>query len=255
MLHPDAASGGFNVEAFGRLAELEPASFWFRSRNRLLVDTVAAIRPQPQSLLELGCGTGFVLSALSVALQDCRVTGAELFPEGLALARERLPATPLLQLDARRLPFEDHFDVIGAFDVLEHIDEDEATLERIHRALCPGGRVVLTVPQHGWLWSAADEFAHHERRYTRRELEGKLARAGFTVERITSFVTILLPLMALSRLHERGRSGDYEPSREFRATERVGHVLEASLRFERALIRRGVTLPFGGSLLAVGRIG
>lgn len=254
MLHPDATSGGFDVEAFGRLAQLEPASFWFRSRNRLLVDTVTAIRPRPQSVLELGCGTGFVLSALSVALPGCRVTGAELFSEGLAVARARLPAIPLLQLDARRLPFEDHFDVIGAFDVLEHIDQDETTLARIHRALRPGGRVVLTVPQHRWLWSAADEFAHHERRYTRRELKGKLARAGFTVERITSFVTLLLPLMALSRLHERTRSRDYEPSREFTATERVGDVLEALLGFERALIRRGATLPFGGSLLAVGRI-
>ena len=206
-----------------------------------------------RSFLEIGCGNGFVLQAIGEQFPRMAIAGAELHPEGLVYARRRLPGVPLLQLDARRMPFREEFDAIGAFDVIEHIDDDHAAVTSMHAALTPGGTLLVTVPQHPWLWSNADEAAHHERRYTRRGLTATLEQAGFEVLLTTSFVTTLLPLMAASRVLERRRSGPYDEMKEHRAAERAGTLLERPLMAERALIRRGVRLPAGGSLLAVAR--
>jgi SAM-dependent methyltransferase len=252
MLAPDIADG-IDPDSFDLLAEAEDTSFWFRQRNALIVDTIQRYAPRASSFLEIGCGNGFVLAAVRDAFPALAVAGAELHPEGLAHARRRLPDVPLLQLDARRLPFADEWDVIGAFDVLEHIDDDAAALDSIHAALAPTGILLITVPQHPWLWSAVDEAAQHQRRYTRDLLRERLARAGFEILTTTSFVTTLLPLMVASRLLERVRSAPYDEMREHRASQSVGGLLERPLMLERAAIRRGLRLPAGGSLVAVAR--
>ena len=79
-------------------------------------------------------------------------------------------------MDARRIPFEREFDVVGAFDVLEHIVEDEDVLGQMFKATRPGGGLLVTVPQHPFLWSASDEHAMHQRRYSRAELRRKVER-------------------------------------------------------------------------------
>lgn len=254
MLAP-GVSDGFDPRLFDLLAVVEERSFWFRQRNALIVETLGRFAPRASSFLEIGCGNGYVLEAVRDAFPALGLVGAELHPEGLAHARRRLPAVPLLQLDARRLPFREEFDVIGAFDVLEHIDEDGTALASVRDALTEGGKCLLTVPQHPWLWSAADDAASHQRRYSRRSLRRRLEGAGFEIELITSFVTTLLPLMAASRLGERIRSRPYDEMRELRSSERLGPILEPPLMLERSLIRRGVSLPAGGSLLAVARRG
>jgi SAM-dependent methyltransferase len=242
----------YDVGLYEALAEAEPHSFWFRARNRLIVSTLRRHFPDARSLLELGCGTGFVLEALHAAFPALRLVGSELYEEGLAVARRRLPDVELVQLDARELPYRDEFDVVGAFDVLEHVDEDEAVLAEAHRAVRPGGGVVLLVPQHPRLWSAMDDVAHHVRRYTRRELVAKAVGAGFDVERVTSFVSSLLPAMAASRAARRLLRRPYDPVAELRPGALNG-VFERILDGERRLIERGVSLPAGGSLLLVGR--
>src|SRR5207244_1562327 len=118
---------------------------------------LAAHFPHARSYLEVGCGTGYVLRAVRDAFPGLRVEGSELFEEGLAIARRRLPEVPLHRLDARHSPFRDAFDVLGSFDVLEHIEEDETALEQLRATVRPGGGVLLTVPQHPWLWGPADE--------------------------------------------------------------------------------------------------
>jgi hypothetical protein len=134
---------------------------------------------------------------------------------------------------------------------LEHIDEDEDVLAEMHTAVKPGGGIVLTVPQHPWLWSAADDYAEHKRRYQRRELLHKVSRAGFVVRRITSFVSLLLPGMAAVRLREQLSKRPYDPSREHDAARRASRPLEGIVNFERSLIERGINLPGGGSLLLI----
>jgi SAM-dependent methyltransferase len=244
---------GFDRELFEPLAGVEERSFWFRARNRLIVSAVRRHFPAAESFLEIGCGSGIVLSALHEVRPDLRLVGVELYKEGLSIARRRLPDAELLELDARELPFEDEFDVVGAFDVIEHIDEDELVLARMLRAARTGGGVLLLVPQHPWLWSEHDEVMEHRRRYTRRELVDKAERAGIRVVEVTSFVSSLLPAMAGSRMLDRVRKRT-DPIARLEGGP-LNRVLERVLDGERRLIERGVSLPFGGSLMLVGRKG
>jgi SAM-dependent methyltransferase len=251
-LAANAARGGALADdAFERLAAAEQHSFWFRGRNRLLLWALDAHFPNARSMLEVGCGNGYVLSAIAHAHPRMSVAGSDLSDAGLRHARARMPQATLVRADARELPFEDEFDVVGAFDVLEHIAEDGAALAAMHRALRPGGGLIVTVPQHRWLWSETDRYSGHERRYSRRELAGKLAAAGFRVRRMTSFVTLLLPLMAASRAWQAVSPRPYDPGRELAVPGRVDAWLERALRIEVAAIARGARLPAGGSLLAV----
>lgn len=244
---------GFSPTSFAVLEAIENGSFWFRARNRLVVWALAAHFPEARTYLEVGCGTGFVLRAVRDAFPQLHVEGSELFEEGLAVARRRLPGVPLHQLDARDLPFRASFDIVGSYDVLEHIDEDDAVLAQLRAALRPGGGLLVTVPQHRWLWGPADEAGHHRRRYTRAELTGKVRRAGFEVVRVTSFVSLPLPAMAASRLRDRVSRQAYDPAREHRAPRWLDRSLERAMDVERALIRSGASLPAGGSLLLVAR--
>jgi len=254
-LAPDLAaqSEGFDPALFAELAKLEERNFWFRARNRLIVWALQRYAPAFTDFLEVGCGTGYVLQGVAEAFPGARFCGSEAQTEGLQFAAARVPRAGFLQMDARRMPFEKEFDAIGAFDVIEHIAEDETVLAQMHRALRPGGSLLLTVPQHPFLWSEYDVRAHHVRRYTGGELRQKLARAGYEIVKMTSFVSVLLPLMMLSRLTRRTDAADYDPLAELRIGAVTNALLERALDAERLLIRAGIALPFGGSLLAVAR--
>jgi SAM-dependent methyltransferase len=242
-------------EAFARLAQLEADNFWFRSRNRIITRAFRKylrVPPRPR-VLEIGCGTGFVLSALH-AQNRFELVGAEQHLQGLAFARQRLPDVEFVQLNARQLPYRCEYHAVGAFDVIEHIEEDEQVMASVHAALLPGGLFIVTVPQHAWLWSPADDHARHKRRYSRKELTSKLERNGFRLRYCSSFVSTLLPLMCVSRLRRRKRAGtpmaagDYD---ELALPRVVDTAMEAMMRVDELLIAAGVSLPAGGSLLAV----
>jgi len=241
----------FPEASFEGLARVEAGSFWFRSRNAIVQWALRKYFPSFDSLLEVGCGTGFVLSGIAKAFPHARICGSEIHTAGLSFAAKRLPEAELLQMDARRLPYEAEFDVVAAFDVIEHIVEDELVLQNFHRAIKPGGICLLTVPQHQWLWSPTDDAACHKRRYSAEELHRKVTAAGFRIVRSTSFVTLLLPLMAATRWRARrtGRAGGSEAMLLNPTLERV---LEAIMRVELQLIKWGLNLPAGGSRLLVG---
>ena len=242
---------GFDPALFSELAALEARNFWFRARNRLILWALQRHAPGFSDFLEVGCGTGYVLQGIAAAFPQARLVASEAETVGLRFAAERVPRAEFLQLDARRMPFSGEFDAIGAFDVIEHITEDETVLAQMRRALKPGGHLLLTVPQHPFLWSEYDVRAHHVRRYTRPELRQKLERAGYRVVKMTSFVSLLLPLMMLSRMTKTAKAADYDPLAELRIGSVTNAVLERVLDAERLLIRAGLSLPAGGSLLAV----
>jgi SAM-dependent methyltransferase len=248
---PQELLAGFPPESFDHLPEQEARSFWFRSRNQLIEWALREYFPDARSFFELGCGTGVVLQALRSRRPELALAGGEPFEAGLEVARARVPDASLYQLDGRRLPFEDEFDVVGAFDVLEHIDEDEAVLRQLRRAVKPGGGLLVSVPQHPWLWSPLDDYSHHCRRYTARDLVGRVEHAGFQVLRKTSFVSLLLPAVALSRWRGRGRGQECDPAAEFRLPTAVERAFGAAMTAERRLIGRGVSFPAGSSLLLV----
>ncbi len=254
---PDLAleNQGFREEYFGALAELEASNFWFRARNDLIVWALRTYFPDRRSFLEIGCGTGFVLAGIHAADPSIELSGSEIFSAGLAFAAARVPMAHFSQMDARHIPFRDEFDVIGAFDVLEHIEDDESVIAEVGRALRAGGGFLVTVPQHPSLWSQQDVHAHHVRRYTALELRRKIEAAGFDVMRMTSFVSLLLPMLIAARLRARGPRADdgFDAIDELRQPRAVNIALGAFMTIERSLIRRGLSFPAGGSLLMVAR--
>jgi len=252
---PELAPGadGYDPAHFAELARLEAGNFWFRARNRLIQWALRRYFPGALRLLEVGCGTGYVLAGIAADRPGLELTGSEAATAGLAFAARRVPGARLLQMDARRIPFSGEFDVAGAFDVIEHIEDDVGVLQALAVGLRPRGGLLLTVPQHPSLWSEFDARAGHVRRYRARELRDKVARSGFEIVRMTSFVTLLLPLMYASRLAQRAPGPGYDPLADLRLARPLNWVLEQLLGLERVGVRAGIDLPAGGSLLLVAR--
>lgn len=242
---------GFKADYFKNLFRVEASNFWFRSRNKLLIWAIKKYFPSVKSFLEIGCGTGFVLSAIEKEFPQINLYGSEIYSEGLSFASSRVSKTKLMQMDAKEIPYKDEFEMIGAFDTLEHIREDEIVLKQIYKALKPGGGIMLTVPQHAFLWSLYDEHGHHVRRYSAGELKLKVENAGFKVKKTISFVSILFPFLIISRLKKRKSCLEYDVMSEFKVSGVVNFILERILDFERFLIKLGMNLPFGGSLLLI----
>lgn len=253
LSHADYPSEGFDVTA-----AVEARSFWCRSRIRIVRGIIAAYadRSRPLDMLDIGCGIGGMVGGLQ-SLGGLNLTGSEIYLSGLKYARSRLPGASFIQLDATKIPFTGAFDIVGAFDVLEHIEQDETVIASVRDALRPGGLFLITVPQYPWMWSHLDDIVHHKRRYTRGELRRKLRAAGFEVLRTTSFVSLLFPPMVLSRLLSRARARQADTTKEFESEVNLPGPLNAAfdlmMRVDEALIAMGLSLPMGGSLLAVAR--
>jgi SAM-dependent methyltransferase len=249
----DIASG-FDPNLFAKLVEIEPIHFWFVARNELIVGLANRFFPNAKRYLEIGCGNGTVLQALTASRHWERVSGSDLHPTSLKHARARLPqAVELVQMDARAIPAVNAFDLTGAFDIIEHVPEDEAVLRSLHRATVKGGGTIIAVPQHPSLWSRADEIGYHQRRYRLGEMEAKLRRNGFDILFSSSFTAVLLPLMALNRLKARFTSSDADVEREMALGNATNAALKAILRTEVRLTLAGVRWPIGGSRVLVAR--
>ena len=245
---------GFDPVSFDALARVEATHFWFVPRNELIVGLANRFFPNARRYLEVGCGNGAVLRALAQSRRWERIVGTDLHPTGLAHARARLPLeVELVQMDATTIPTIGAFDLTGAFDIVEHVADDEAVLRGLRQATAKGGGTIIAVPQHPWLWSRADEIGHHQRRYRRGELETKLQRNGFEILFSSSFTAVLFPLMAASRLKARFAQGDRDIEREFKLRPSVNAVLTTILRAEVRLTLAGLRWPAGGSRLVVAR--
>jgi len=241
MSHP------FPEASFSYLAENEERHWWFRSRNEIILWALRTKARMNGAYLEVGCGSGFVLSCISRSFPSVRLYATEYYESALVYAKSRVPSCSYRQLDAAVMKDIDAYECIGCFDVLEHIERDTKVLSNFHRALRTGGYLLLTVPQHPWLWSAADSYAHHVRRYTASELRRKVKHSGFEICYCTSFVFLLLPLMTLQRLLMRNKT--YEPDDEFNISSILNFGLYLVMQFEQALLCLGLRFPAGGSLL------
>lgn len=245
---------GYRSEWIDALAAIEAHSFWFGARAELIAWALSRYFPGFLSLLDIGCGTGFVLSTIRDAFPAPRLAGGEILAEGLRVASTRLASAEFFRVDASAIPFRAEFDVVTAFDVVEHIVDDDAVIAAAVRAARPGGGLVFTAPQHPALWSEQDRASGHVRRYRAGALRRRLKSHGLTIVRETSFVSILLPLLFASRRLTRGNRhpDDHDPLEALQPG-RFDPLLRAVMDGERALIRRGFSFPIGGSVLVVAR--
>ena len=224
---------------------------WFRHRLKLILKAFSVHVGKNEDVLEVGAGTGHTARALREEGYASLSVG-ELHRNGLLYAKQ-YGFEKLYQFDLRSPPFRDHFDVVALFDVLEHINEDELAVRNILGMLRPGGRIVLTVPAHGWLWSRIDELSSHYRRYDRKGLMSLLASAGFEVLECRYFFTALVPgLLVRSLLLRNVTRGFVESGCGLKMSKLGKAVLELASGPGDALLSplRNVT---GGSLLAVAR--
>ncbi len=254
---------GYNPDDFQRVFDVEDRHFWFLARNRVLARALATMPvqiPSPRLVLEVGCGTGNTLRVLRAAFPSATVVGVDLFADALAFARRRNVAS-LVQARVEQLPFRAEFDVIGLFDVLEHVQDDGAALDGLRRLLRPGGTLLVTVPAGRALWSRFDDESHHVRRYEPMELGDKLGASGFGPSYVTYFMTGLYPVVWLGRRVQRwldrpargGTRSDSATARELRVIPGLNGSLLRLLAPEAAWIANRRRLPFGTSLLAIAR--
>jgi SAM-dependent methyltransferase len=235
------------------LYEVEQSHWWYVGRRRIIAGFVEQICRQVTDrrprILDVGCGTGANLLLLA---KYGEAEGVDVSEDALAFCRAR--GLDKVKLGAgEELPYEDGtFDLVTAFDVVEHMDDDLAGLREMRRVLHPGGRVLLFVPTFMFLWGLQDDISHHRRRYRLPELRRVLEQAGFEVERstyanITFFAPILLmrKLMRLTGIKTASENNINVPA--------LNGVLGSLLGAESTVLRY-INLPFGVSGLCVARV-
>lgn len=229
--------------------EIQKKHWWFVTKKRIVLDTIDSFlsKDDKNKVLDIGCGSGLMLNAL----EDVGETfGMDMSDDAINFSKEIFSGKVEKGVLPNQIPYEENFfDLITALDVIEHVDQDLESLIAIRSHLALNGKAVVTVPAYMFLWSSFDEMNDHKRRYTLTELNTKLVQAGFTVEKISYFNTLLFPIVFVVRmlnnvLKRDGASDVDMPSRP------LNFVLEKIFGIEKYLLKF-INLPFGVSILAV----
>jgi SAM-dependent methyltransferase len=233
---------------YREMAELDERHWWYRARRAVLAELIRreAVPPANARILEIGCGTGHNLGMLG---QFGRIDAIELDDESRAIAEARLGG-PVMNARLPELPgiADRHYDLIAALDVIEHIDDDTGALDAIAAKLKPGGKFVMTVPAHRWMWSAHDVVNHHKRRYSKRALRRLIQASPLRLDKLGYFNSLLFPLAVADRLATKLRGRDDAVVELPPAP--LNAALERVFAAERHLVGR-LPLPTGLSLFAV----
>lgn len=238
------------LAAYQSLRDSQDRHWWFVGRRRIVARLIKRFvrLPARARVLEAGCGYGGNLAMLG----ELGEVQAFEFDDD---ARAHATALSRRSVAYGRLPdaigFDhDRFDLIAMLDVLEHIDDDVASLCTLGDRLVPGGSLLLTVPAVPWLWSDHDVLHQHKRRYTRALLIERIHAAGFEVTAIGYFNTLLFPLALAQRLLARtwgGGQGNHSAP-----AEPLNTILTTIFSLE-ARVLGLVSFPIGLSLFAVAR--
>jgi SAM-dependent methyltransferase len=236
---------------YEQMAELDERHWWYRARREVLATLIRRLaQPPPDArILEIGCGTGHNLPMLA---QFGHVDALELDEEARQHATKRLGreimSAPLPELAGVS---DRAYDLIGAFDVIEHIDDDVAAIASIASKLKPGGTFVMTVPAHQWMWSAHDVVNHHKRRYSKAVLKRLIGRSPLRLEKAGYFNSLLFPAAVAERLSSKVRGKDDADLKL--PPPPLNTLLERVFAAERHLVGR-LPLPPGLSLYAIASV-
>jgi SAM-dependent methyltransferase len=233
---------------YQHMEEFDGKHWWYRARRRILA---ALIRrevhlPPNAVVLDVGCGSGHNLPMLG---EFGTVDAVELDDQARAIAARRLGRpvmnAPLPELDG--VP-DRHYDLIGAFDVIEHIQDDRGALESIAKKLKPGGTLLMTVPAHQWMWSSHDVLNHHKRRYSKGSLKRLIDGSPLKLRKVGYFNSLLFPVAVAQRMASKLRGN--EDADLALPPAPLNGALEAVFASERHLVGR-LPFPPGLSLFAV----
>ena len=232
-----------NLDEYSQMYEREDHYWWFVARREL---ALKLLRRCHGKILDVGCGTGALMSAL-----PAESFGVDFSPEALRHCAKRGLRRVTLA-DAENLPLlSESVSGVVTLDTLEHVADDRAAISEIHRVLAPGGHLVLNVPAFRWLWGPHDIALHHHRRYTKGEVLSLLESAGFHVDLLSYSVFFLFPLVVGVRLLDRLLQRDARVRLPEVGTA-MNRVLIWLMRIEGALLQK-IPLPVGSSVVAVAR--
>ncbi len=245
-----------NPEMYDAHDRLEDRHWWFEGRRRVIREVLQRhLLPRAnRRLLDVGCGTGGMFPMLS---EFGAVDGAEASPDALERARRKFPERRIESCDLPSTLPEGTWDVVTAFDVIEHLDQPVESLRTMRQRLPFDGQVVVTVPAFQFLWSQHDVVNHHRRRYSRMELVSQLSSAGLRVTFCSYYNTLLFPAVAAARIAEKllpsGLMKQSDSDLE-ETSAPINRVLTTLFGSERLAVGR-TQLPFGVSLIAVAQPG
>jgi SAM-dependent methyltransferase len=183
---------------YDRMRTLQENHWWFEGRRRILAGLIGDLGlPANAKVLEVGCGPGGNLAMLQ---RFGEVTALEPDEASRAYAAERNGVRVEGGLLPDGLPFAPaSFDLVCAFDVIEHVDDDAGSVVALGRLLKPGGYLATTVPGQPWMWSRHDELHHHKRRYRLGSYRRLFDAAGLRIVKASYFNTLLFPPIAAIR--------------------------------------------------------
>ncbi|MDX3899932.1 MAG: class I SAM-dependent methyltransferase [Sphingobium sp.] len=234
--------------AYASMSAQEGGHWWFVARRAIIDGLIAAHIPLPADarILEAGCGTGGNLALLA---RHGALDALEYDADARALATARGVGTVTAGALPDAIGFGDRrYDMIALLDVLEHVEEDRASLAALGARLAEGGRMLVTVPAAPWLWSDHDVLHHHKRRYTQAGLAGVARDAGLTVQASGYFNSLLFPLAVAQRVaHQLLRR---QASLDARPSPVVNAALQRIFAAERHMLRH-IRFPVGLSLYAI----
>lgn len=233
---------------YDRMRALEQTHWWYAARRQILAGEIARLPlPADARIVEVGCGAGGNLELLS---GFGRVQAVEPDPDSRAYAQARSGLTIQGGLLPDGLPdLGELFDLVAAFDVVEHVDDDAGAIAALAGQLKPGGFLVTTVPAGAWLWSDHDAQHHHKRRYRMADYRVLFEAAGLSVRRASHFNTVLFPMIAAARL-AKALTGLGAADEDAHPPAALNGLLRRLFAVEKHLLK-AITLPFGVSILLI----
>ncbi|MBC9034227.1 class I SAM-dependent methyltransferase [Sphingomonas sp. JC676] len=233
---------------YERMAAHDTTHWWYRARREILADYLTRFGDLPKDarILEIGCGTGHNLPMLA---QFGEIDAIEIDETAAAQASERLGkkvgSSPLPELEGVQ---PGSYDLVAVLDVVEHVEDDVAALKAIATALKPGGKILITVPAHQWMWSAHDVVNHHKRRYSKGTLIAALDKAGLKWRKLHWFNSLLFPVAVAARFA--GKLMGKDDSDDSPPPKPLNTVFEGIFGLERHLLGR-VPMPPGLSIIVL----
>jgi len=225
------------IEATNR----HPNDWWMRGRTDIILELIKN-RPRDNKICDIGSGTGLIADEIKKrGFKNIFTTDAS--SKALSFLKEKGFKTKKMVLP--QITLKETFDLVLLLDVLEHVEEDQATLNNLQSIIKPDGEIIITVPAFQFLWSSKDEEVWHKRRYSKSELKQRLLRAGYKIKYLTYYNFFLfLPAVIFSKLNRKRKKIN-------RYSTKQDKIFYPIFSMERNFIKRHFHFPFGVSLLAV----